>query len=51
MIKINNSITIEEISKDLGINIRNTKKNIAKLKAFGIIKRVGSDKMGRWELQ
>jgi len=46
----NPNITIEELSKKLNINIRNTKKNIAKLKEKGLIKRIGSRKIGYWEV-
>jgi len=47
-IKAKPDITAEELSIILKINLRNTKKNIAKLKELGLIKRVGSDKTGYW---
>lgn len=47
-IKVKPDITAEELSTILEINLRNTKKNIAKLKEIGLIKRVGSDKTGHW---
>jgi predicted HTH transcriptional regulator len=43
-------ITVEELSEKLKINLRNAKKNFAKLKEKGIIKRVGPDKNGHWEI-
>lgn len=49
-IKENPSITSEELAKILNINLRNTKKYLAKLKEQGKIKRVGSRKNGIWEV-
>ena len=43
-------ITVDEISNLLDINLRNTKKNIAKLKELGFIKRVGPAKGGYWKV-
>lgn len=44
------NITIEGLSAKIHINIRNTKKNISKLKELGNLKRIGSDKTGHWEI-
>ena len=46
----NPTITAQELSKMLSINLRNTKKNIEKIKEKGLIKRVGSRKSGYWEV-
>lgn len=48
LINANNLITIEELSIKLNLTDRAIKKNIAKLKEKGIIKRVGPDKGGYW---
>jgi predicted HTH transcriptional regulator len=50
LINENNLITIEELSIRLNLTDRAIKKNIAKLKQEGIIKRVGPDKGGHWEI-
>ncbi len=50
IMKENPKITAEQLSEILGINLRNTKRNIAKLKEKGLIVRVGSDKAGHWEV-
>jgi ATP-dependent DNA helicase RecG len=49
--KNNSKITVEELSIKIGINERNIKKNISKLKELGLIKRIGSDKSGYWEVK
>jgi ATP-dependent DNA helicase RecG len=49
-IKEKPSITSEELTNILNINLRNTKKYLAKLKEQGKIKRVGSRKNGIWEV-
>jgi ATP-dependent DNA helicase RecG len=46
----NSRITAAAAAKILKINLRNTKKNITKLKEKGFVNRVGSDKNGYWEL-
>jgi ATP-dependent DNA helicase RecG len=50
-IKEKNHITAEELSKVIGINNRNIEKNLSKLQELGIIKRVGPDKGGHWEVK
>ncbi|MGB4268225.1 MAG: HTH domain-containing protein [Spirochaetota bacterium] len=50
LIKQNKQITIEELSNILGITDRAIKKNIAKLKQQGKLKRIGPDKGGYWEV-
>ena len=42
--------TAEELSIKIGISTRKVKENIAKLKAMGIIERVGADKGGFWRV-
>jgi ATP-dependent DNA helicase RecG len=49
-IQRNNKITISELSVITEINIRNTKNNISKLKNIGLVKRVGNNKTGHWEV-
>jgi ATP-dependent DNA helicase RecG len=49
-IKENPSITADELSTILNINLRNTKKYLTKLKEQGKIKRLGSRRNGNWEL-
>jgi predicted HTH transcriptional regulator len=41
-------VTAEELSAFLNMNVRNTRKYLAKLKEEGKIKRVGSRKNGNW---
>jgi ATP-dependent DNA helicase RecG len=48
--KVNPSITIPEIAVVIGISERGVKKQISKLKQNGIIKRIGPDKGGYWEV-
>jgi ATP-dependent DNA helicase RecG len=49
-IKKNNKITISELSVIVDINLRNTKKNIIKLKNTNHLKRIGSNKGGYWQV-
>jgi ATP-dependent DNA helicase RecG len=46
----NKSITILELSEKANINVRNTKNNITKLKAKGLLERIGPDKGGYWKV-
>jgi hypothetical protein len=48
LLRDNPNITAKTISEEIGINHRNTEKNISKLKILGLIERVGSDKNGHW---
>ena len=50
LIRQNKSISAKEISLILKISDRAVEKNIAKLKSKGILKRVGPDKGGHWEI-
>ena len=48
---INNpQITIDELSVTIGIAASKVKENLSKLKAKGLIERVGADKGGYWSL-
>lgn len=44
------TITIPELSKIVGISERKIKENIRKLKGRGLLKRIGPDKGGYWEV-
>ena len=46
----NPNLTSEEISKLVDLTPDTVRKNISYLKAFGIIKRIGSDRKGYWKL-
>ena len=46
----NNNLTNEELSAQLDISAVSVYKNIKKLKEKGILKRIGSDKGGYWEV-
>ncbi len=50
LMRENPNITITELSLIIGITERGIKKNIAKLKQEGIIKRVGSYRAGYWKV-
>jgi len=50
LIKRNNNITIPQLSTQVGINTRNIRKNIEKLKQKHILERVGSAKGGHWQI-
>lgn len=44
------SLTLSQISVVLGINLRNTKSNMAKLKRMGLVERIGPAKGGYWKV-
>ena len=46
----NNDITREIIANNIGVNVKTVARAINVLKDKGIIKRVGSDKTGHWEI-
>ena len=50
LIKQNKSITATEISGRLNMSLSTIKRKIKDLKEQGIIKRIGSDKTGHWEI-
>lgn len=43
-------ITVKRLSESIGISERKTQENIKKLKDKGLLKRVGPDKGGYWEV-
>ena len=50
LIKANPNVTTEEMAQAIGIIRRNIAKNIKKLQEQGIVRRVGPDKGGHWEI-
>lgn len=48
LIRLNNRITAKEIAENLSISLRKSK--MATLKEKNLIKRVGSNKSGHWEI-
>jgi predicted HTH transcriptional regulator len=49
-IKLDSKITTKQLSKKLNFGITKIKSNISKLKESGVIKRVGPNKGGHWEV-
>lgn len=47
---INSQITTQEIADELGVSRRAITKQITNLREQGIIRRVGPDKGGYWEI-
>ena len=43
-------MTIEEVCKKVGVTQRVTERHFERLKKDGIIKRIGSDKVGYWKI-
>lgn len=50
MMKKQPSVTIKEIAEKIGVSDRTIKKQISKLKEEEMIKRIGPDKGGYWEI-
>ena len=50
LIKNNKKITVSVIAKKISVNEKTVKRDIAKLKQKGILKRIGPDKGGYWEV-
>ncbi len=46
----NPRISAEKLADLIGINIRNVQKNIDKLKSKNLVKRIGADHGGHWEV-
>ena len=46
----NPEITVAELSELLGISLRKTKDNMRKLREIGLIRRVGPNRSGHWEV-
>ncbi|MBQ2561721.1 MAG: winged helix-turn-helix transcriptional regulator [Fibrobacter sp.] len=51
MIKENPEITIPMMAETLRLTTRAVEKNVARLQVKGIVKRVGPDKGGHWEVR
>lgn len=51
LIRINNRITAKEIAESLSVSLRQGERIMAALQEKGLIKRVGSNKSGHWELR
>ena len=49
-IKNKPEITIKQLQQELGLSRRGIEWNISKLKKEGILKRIGPDKGGHWEI-
>lgn len=47
----NPKVTAKILSDRLGINLRNTRKYLDRLKQKGLLKRIGSDKSGHWKIK
>ena len=50
LIERNPYISARELAPQVGISHRKIQENIAKLKEYGIIKRIGSAKGGHWKI-
>ena len=50
-IKVNPFVTQEELSQIIGISRKSIIQNMKKLQENGLIKRVGADKNGCWEIE
>jgi predicted HTH transcriptional regulator len=46
--KSNPLITVAAVAENVGINRRNTEKNIKQLKDMGLLRREGSNRSGKW---
>ena len=51
LIEGNPKITTHDMADVIGIDIRNIHRNIKKLQEQGVLRRVGPDKGGHWEIQ
>jgi ATP-dependent DNA helicase RecG len=50
LVKENPNITINMLSETIGISTTAIENNIKALKQSNVLKRVGSDKSGKWEV-
>ncbi len=46
-----NDITTAELASEIGVTVKGIEYHISKLKTEGIIKRIGSDREGYWEMK
>ena len=47
---VNDTVTAKTLSESLGTSIITIKRDLAAMQSVGVIKRVGSDKTGHWEV-
>ena len=50
LMRLSPYITQEELSRKIGINSKNIRNNILKLKNAGLITRIGPDRGGHWRV-
>lgn len=50
LMKSNHAISAKEIAKELNMTSRSVEKNIKTLRDKGILRRIGPDKGGHWEV-
>jgi ATP-dependent DNA helicase RecG len=50
LVRADPQITARELSKRIGISLRKVEENLAKLKEKGLLRRIGPDKGGHWEV-
>ena len=50
-IRADSSISLRELSKKLGVSSKTVQREIEKLKVKNVIRRVGGDKGGHWEIK
>ena len=50
LIKANSEITIQELAYQIGISNRSIERNLQKLQKDNLLKRIGADFGGRWEV-
>ena len=50
VIRQNSSVTAVELSQHLGLTLRAVEKQLANLKQEGVLRRIGPDKGGHWEV-
>lgn len=50
LIKYNADITIAEMSQKTGVNERTIKRDIQYLQSIGLLNRIGTRKLGRWQV-
>ena len=50
MISKSSAITTEQMAARLGISTRAVEKHLSNLKAKGLLRRIGPDKGGHWEV-
>jgi predicted HTH transcriptional regulator len=50
VIRQNRSVTAVELSQHLGLTLRAVEKQLANLKQDGVLRRIGADKGGHWEV-